>query len=458
MRPILLARYRAIAALTLGGVALHSADAQQTRQRVTSTSSVSSARCVELTSSPTMLTDGPEGRALLRLKRELDNAAVLVGQRTDSNRTLDIRRISRAQRGVDSLMQIVVRYKNPDGSDGESITIRRGDSIPRMVGGRLLTPNVMLFETMENGLRAVTPILEGSLRTIAPMMDSSLRMMGPEIEIAIRSMQPQIAAFAEAARSGTPSRAPLRSSSPAGWLGMHLSESKITVMSPDGPLTNYCDYPVIEAVDAGSPVEKAGIIAGDTVTAYNGRDVRLHVVNYGELLVPGQVLRMRVRRGARTREYPVTVAARPQSDRNVSVVRSTCSTGSVCEMSSTFSFNVVPPSPPPPASPPVPLPPTGLLFPSTGIAVIAGAQLSVVDEDFAQSLGVEPGLLVMRAPVGTPVADAGIRAGEVIRAVNGAPVRDFTVMRRAFSASGSREVKLTVVARGAAPRTVTVRW
>jgi len=75
---------------------------------------------------------------------------------------------------------------------------------------------------------------------------------------------------------------------------------------------------------------------------------------------------------------------------------------------------------------------------------------------------VEPGVLVLRVPMGTPAAEAGLRPGEVIRAVNGVPVRDMTPLRRALGntsgASGSRDVKLTVSARGAAPRIVTVRW
>jgi serine protease Do len=171
--------------------------------------------------------------------------------------------------------------------------------------------------------------------------------------------------------------------------------------------------------------------------------------------VPGQVLRMRIKRGTRAREYPVTVASRPQAERNVSVVRSTCSSGAVCETSSQFNFTVSPAAPSAPLPPP---PPTGVLFPSTGIAIIGGVQLSIVDEEFAQSLGVEPGLLVMRAPAGTPASDAGLRAGDVVRAVNGVPVRDFTLLRRAFAGSGPREVKLTVAARGASSRTVTVRW
>jgi len=446
MRPISLTPRGVIAALASAGMALGSAGAQQTRTRGATVTSSASSRCAELTSSPTRLTDGPEGRALLRLKRELENAAVVIGQRSDSNRSMEIRRISQAQRGVDSLMQIVVRYKNPDGSEGESIMIRRGDSIPRMINGRRITPGVLLFETME-----------GSLRAVAPMMDSAMRLIGG-IEVAIRSMQPQVAAFSDAARM----RLSMGVSTPSGWLGMHLSESKITIMSDEGALTNYCDYPVIEAVDAGSPAEKSGLNSGDTVVAYNGRDVLRSAVNYSELLVPGQVLRMRVRRATRSREVSVTVAPRPPgertADRNAVFIRTSCAPGMVCERSP-GQFTLTAPTPPPiPASTPAPRVAIEMMDGSS-MAVLAGAQLSIIDDEFAQGIGVDgPGALVLRAPAGTPAAEAGLRAGDVIRRVNGRPVREMAPLRRALSANGSRDVKLTVSSRGVPSRVVVVKW
>ena len=93
------------------------------------------------------------------------------------------------------------------------------------------------------------------------------------------------------------------------------------------------------------------------------------------------------------------------------------------------------------------------------MALLAGAQLSIIDDDFAQGIGVDgPGALVLRSPLGTPAADAGLRAGDVIRLVNGQPVREMAALRRAFSANGSREVKLTVSSRGAPSRVVVVKW
>ena len=70
---------------------------------------------------------------------------------------------------------------------------------------------------------------------------------------------------------------------------------------------------------------------------------------------------------------------------------------------------------------------------------------------------MEPGILILRAPAGSLAAEAGLRGGDVIRLVNGAPVRDLSLLLRAYHAVGARDVKLTVSARNAAARTVVLR-
>ena len=103
-------------------------------------------------------------------------------------------------------------------------------------------------------------------------------------------------------------------------------------------------------------------------------------------------------------------------------------------------------------------PPFEALLTGSNMAVLAGAQLVVVDEELAISLGVEPGVRVVRAPTGTPAADAGLRVGDMILAANGVPLRELAPLRKVFSGAGAREVKLTVSARGGSPRIVTIRW
>ena len=90
--------------------------------------------------------------------------------------------------------------------------------------------------------------------------------------------------------------------------------------------------------------------------------------------------------------------------------------------------------------------------------MLLGAQFSTVDDELAESLGLEPGILVLRAPPGTPIAEAGVRGGEVIRAINGVAVRDVQALRRVIVGGGTREARLVVLSRANGPRTVTLRW
>ena len=173
--------------------------------------------CSQLSSSPSLLGQSPEGRALLRFNRELGGAAEVIELRGDANRWLDIRRVAEMQRGVDSLMQIVVTYRRPDGSDGETVTIRRGDSLPRVVYGKPLSPSPAMWEEMEVRLRTTFPNVTFPNATMPGTDTLSRRSHTAVVEAAIRSLQPRIAAF-----SGSPNaRFSMRTVAPTGYHGVH---------------------------------------------------------------------------------------------------------------------------------------------------------------------------------------------------------------------------------------------
>lgn len=382
--------------------------------------------CASLTSAPTDLVRTPEGQTLLRFKRELDGVATIFEQRGSTMEGTDARRMSDVQRSVDSLMQVFVRYRT-DGSSGHTITLRQGDST-MIVNGKML-PGGVPWESMESAIKA----------------------MRPTVDVTLRALEPQMAAFA-ATREGQVMKA-----TTTGYLGVNLSGVQIRMVTDSGSFTAHCDYPMIEAVDPGSPARAADLRAGDTVMAYNGRDVVAMTVNYPQLLVPGKVIRVRIRREGKSRELPVTVAERP-ADRVE------------------YNLRLMP-------VPGVLISPTPVRAGGSGVMVrttpapgqryagsvgsatfnytmmsLQGAQLSVVDAEFAEHFDVEPGVLVMSVQRGSPAAEAGLRSGEMILAVNGAPVRELLPIRRAMSEPGARDVKLTVSGRDTPVRIVTIRW
>lgn len=371
---------------------------QGSAQAAASAGSLTANRCETLATMPSALTRAPEGLALLRLKRELEGAVEALERQQRLPRA-EVRQLSTVQRGVDSAMQVVVRALR-EGWWGEEVMAEpQGDSLRTA--------------TRRRRIEARHRFLTGD-SVMPPMGPALARTMVSVVDGLVRALQPQVAVFTGAAAQGPGVAAP------AGYLGVSLSGAQLRLVTPEGVFTSHCEYPLIESVDIGSPAAAGGLAAGDTVLAYNGRDVLRQAVSYPSLLAPGSVVRVRVRRSGRTREVPVTVA-----------LRTTAPTA--------------PPASPSPAS----------LPPGSRSAVLAGAQFTTMDDDLATLLDLEAGVLVLRVPPGTPAAEAGLRAGAVVVQVNGQRVRDVAAFRRAIAAGGalrllvqSRAGEQTVVLRG----------
>jgi hypothetical protein len=400
-----------------------SSRSRTTVKRVASGTVTGTNVCTELESSPSPLVHAPEGLALLRLKRQLESAALTLEQQQQLERD-QLQRIAQVQRGMDSLMQVVVRFTR----DEHTERVERAPVYAPPVTGR------RMFVTVDSGNGPVTIDMEAMMRGGAPvvrrMFDSTFVLIAPQVNRIIRALQPQVAAFAGEAEAALPGALV----APSGYMGLSLSGAQIRIVTPDGVMTSHCEYPLVETVDVGSPAARAGLSAGDTLVAYNGRDVMQAAVNYAELITAGSTVKVRVRRAGRPREVPVQVDARRDESAAAPVrlmLRGT-----------------------PDRSAPFPPQLSLQMFSPNGVAVLAGAQFATMDVDFAQSLGLEPGVLVLRVPAGTPAADAGLKAGDVVRTVNGQAVRDVNVLRRVMQ--GARDARLQVQARGAAPRVVTI--
>jgi len=252
----------------------------------------------------------------------------------------------------------------------------------------------------------------------------TVRMLSPDIPSLIRDLQPQVAALSSEAEA----RLMGNHAGGSGYVGISLSGVQLRVVTPDGVMTSHCEYPMVETVDVGSPAARAGLSAGDTLVSYNGRDLTKLAINYPAMLVPGETVRMRVVKSGKARDVNVTVAPRMMEEpvRGMIFLRSP---------------QGGPPGLPPGsqvvgsgASPQL----SGSYALTSASAMLAGAQFSNIDEEFAQTLGLEKGVLVMRVAPGSPAAEAGLRAGEVLRSVNGTAVRDVNTLRRLLQTSGPR--------------------
>ena len=236
-------------------------------------------------------------------------------------------------------------------------------------------------------------------------------------------------------------------------------------------------------------------MSGDTLIAYNGRDLRQTNVNYPQLLIPGKQLAIRFRRDGKDRQATMRVAARDSEytrlDKSIGACtdieaangcrseRVTVRAGSAAAVAAQSGGGGLAPSGAvfgsrvPGASPSR----AGgafardtasvrgqmrtqiLTVDGTGGIRFAGALIRAIDEQTAQNLGTDAGLIVIDLPTSTPSYQAGLRGGDWVVSANGAAVRDVNTFLKAFESKfAERLMTLQVTSKTAGPRTVTIRW
>ena len=256
-----------------------------------------------------------------------------------------------------------------------------------------------------------------------------------------------------------------------GWIGIVVSGAPTQIRVENNEMfMRYLAYPEIWSVDPRSPAQRAGVSPGDTLMAYNGRDVRREEISITKLLRPNATVTVRVRRGGKVREMPVVVAEAPA---RIKLRRGR-------EMHDADAGWVpVPPSPmiartPPSAAPARSFfpPPPGRVLGSTNVAarrppvlalspsVIAGAQFATVSETMKRNLGLPAGVLVTSIPIGSPVDESGLQEGDVVVRVADQVVKAVYELREHVaraSEDGGRSVEIEL-RRGKERRTLTLRW
>lgn len=281
---------------------------------------------------------------------------------------------------------------------------------------------------------------------------------------------------------------------PAGWLGVSTVDVSDLRMTREGRVVRYCAYPVVVAVEPGSPAEKGGLAAGDTIVAYAGRDLlKGGEIALDRLMVPGETLRVTVRRDGRTMVKPVVVGQRPTYalfrsypvDGEVRVYTQRGAGGGQTIVTERYTtermelprtprpprgYGVATPAaaPTPPAAPlppgvpgePAPaLPPVPYVIGYGGPAVVVGAQVVAADDDLREALRADArGVLVVKVLPGTPAALGGLRGGDVIVRAGGQTVLTPTALHRMVLHAAEARVLALRVDRGGREKDVTLRW
>jgi hypothetical protein len=257
-----------------------------------------------------------------------------------------------------------------------------------------------------------------------------------------------------------------------GWIGIVVGLAPTEIRVEGNELfMRYLLYPEITSVDPSSPAQRAGLVRGDTLVAYNGRDVRREEISMTKLIVPKATVRIRVRRDGKVTELPVVVAEVPdrvKKRREDELLASRPTWFSEPAMPRTMqvprpriaapppqSVSIGPSVPRSPAAPMIaPLPP---VFTISGVA---GAQLASVTDAMRQKLGLPAGVLVTQVPVGSPADESGLEEGDVVLRVGQQAVTTVRELRELVArAADDGESSVTLdVRRGKARRTLTLRW
>src|SRR5581483_10724984 len=98
---------------------------------------------------------------------------------------------------------------------------------------------------------------------------------------------------------------------PDGYLGITFMCSVKQQDGPEGLTIYHYGYPAVASVAPGSPAQRAGIVPGDTIVAYDSEDVLYRKIVLSRLLRPGKQVAVRVRRNGWIKELSVRIAPRP---------------------------------------------------------------------------------------------------------------------------------------------------
>ena len=253
-----------------------------------------------------------------------------------------------------------------------------------------------------------------------------------------------------------------------GWVGVAYTTSGQT--DRGGQLV-FDDYPMIESIEPGSPAEKAGLAAGDTILAMNSQDLRRSPVPIASMIQPGQKIVFRFKRNDSVREVTLTVAPRPSGTSEtlrLTLIEQGAAAAAARGEGTTPVAQRAPISPRGergramlrariPGPPMVTIAPLVFGFGPRTLGV-AGAELTSLNADLASAIGVSArGIFVVNVALGTPARESGLRSGDVITKADSSLVGDPGELIRVMRDATDNSIKLRIV-RNKKPQTITLRW
>jgi serine protease Do len=189
-----------------------------------------------------------------------------------------------------------------------------------------------------------------------------------------------------------------------GRIGVSVRDQEGTDTKPAGAGIT------VEEVTSDGPADKAGVKAGDTIVDFDGervRSVRQFQRLVSETPTGRKVSVTLLRAGQR-----VTVSVAPER-------------GSSMHFGDfDRPFAMVPPEPPAPPRPPMAPALPGFEFLYRNGNGRLGASVEDLSEGLSEYFGVKHGVLVRAVTDGSPAAKAGLKAGDVITAINGSQVEE----------------------------------
>ena len=255
--------------------------------------------------------------------------------------------------------------------------------------------------------------------------------------------------------ASVPAMARAQQQEPKGWVGL-LITTGIGQSDAAGALS-FSSYPVIESIDPGSPAEKAGLQPGDILISINSQDFRKNPIPLSSLLIPGQRVVFRYRRGDVERSSSMIVAERPAgTSRRVEVsiigpAPSPMGRGQI-EEGMTRQVRTRIPLPPMVSIAPIAF---GTGTPSIGIA---GAELTRLNDGLRELVKVRgEGLFVINVALGSPAGEAGLKSGDVIVRADRQVVQNPGQLIRMMTEAVDNSVVLQIL-RTHKARNIVLRW